>query len=141
MLLVLDSNEYIFSFGPKPKPFPPVLIKTILEKYPLHIIRLPRLIVEEVRRNLAPESYKDFMSFTASLTTIDENFVVPFETGFKYESIGLKPADAFIAAYAEWVGADALVSENRHFLRRTKNLPFSVISAEECLRLMALPRG
>jgi hypothetical protein len=43
------------------------------------------------------------MSFTASLTTIDENFVVPFETGFKYESIGLKPADAFIAAYAEWL--------------------------------------
>jgi len=81
------------------------------------------------------------MSFATNLTVIDENFVVPFETGVKYETLGLKPADSFIAAYAEWVGADALVSENRHFLKRTVNLPFVVVTAEECLRLMSLPRG
>lgn len=27
LLLVLDSNEYIFPFGPVAKPFPPILIK------------------------------------------------------------------------------------------------------------------
>ena len=141
LLLVFDSNEYIFSFGPEVKPFPPILIKTILEEYPRHLIRLPRLIADEVRRNLALESYKDFISFATNLTAIDEDFIVPFEIGFKYETLGLKSADAFIAAYAEWVGADALVTENRHFLKRTDNLPFAVITAEECLRLINLPRG
>jgi hypothetical protein len=86
-------------------------------------------------------SYKEFISFVTSFTNIDENFIVPFETGFKYETLGLKPADSFIAAYTDWVGADALVSENRHFLKRTDNLPFAVVTAEECLRLIALPKG
>jgi predicted nucleic acid-binding protein len=105
------------------------------------MFRLPRLISDEVRRNLSAEEYKDFLIFVTSLTVIDEDFVVPFEIGFKYGTQGLKPADSFIAAYAEWVGADALVTENRHFLKRTDNLPFVVVTAEECLRLMNLPRG
>jgi len=81
------------------------------------------------------------MTFVTGLAEIDEDFVVPFDLGAKYEAFGFKEADAFISAYAEWVGADALVTENRHFLRRTDNLPFLVVTAEECLRLMNLPRG
>lgn len=61
---------------------------------------------------------------------------VSFELGVKYEIKGLKPADAFIAAYAEWVGADALVTENRHFLVRHSDLPFKVVTAEQCLKLI-----
>lgn len=49
------------------------------------------------------------------LDSNDEDIVVPFEIAFKYETKGLKPADAFIAAFTEWVGADVLVTENRHF--------------------------
>ena len=141
MLLVLDSNEYIFAFGPSIDQTPRALIKTILDKFPLHSIRLPRLITDEVRRNLSPESNKIFMAFITGIAEIDEDFVVPFELGAKYEAYGFKEADAFIAAYAEWVGADALVSENRHFMRRSDNLPFLVIPAEECLQLINLPRG
>ena len=33
--------------------------------------------------------------------------MVPFEIAVKYEAKGFKPADAFIAAYTEWVGAIA----------------------------------
>ena len=141
MLLVLDSNEYIFSFGFLKKPSSLELLDVIVDKFPFHMFRLPRLISDEVRRNLSAEEYKDFLIFVTSLTVIDEDFVVPFEIGFKYGTQGLKPADSFIAAYAEWVGADALVTENRHFLKRTDNLPFVVVTAEECLRLMNLPRG
>ena len=141
MLLVLDSNEYIFAFGASIDLTPRALIKTILDEFPLHSVRLPRLITDEARRNLSPESNKNFMIFVAGIAEIDEDFVVPFELGAKYEALGFKEADAFISAYAEWVGADALVSENRHFLKRTDNLPFAVVTAEECLRLMALPKG
>jgi hypothetical protein len=73
------------------------------------------------------------------LTVIDEDFFVPFELGVKYERMGLKEADAFIAAYAEWVGADALVSENRHFLGLNPNLPFKIVNAEHCLKLINAP--
>jgi hypothetical protein len=50
--------------------------------------------------------------------------------------MGLKPADAMIAAYTEWVGATVLVSENRHFLSRQTHLPFKVLTAEKTLKLL-----
>jgi hypothetical protein len=50
---------------------------------------------------LTPETFREFTGFISSLTTIDEDFIVPFELGAKYESKGLKPPDAFIAAYVE----------------------------------------
>ena len=61
---------------------------------------------------------------------------MPFELGAKYESMGLKPADAFIAAYAEWVGANVLVTENRHFLTLYLDLPFRILPAEKSLKLL-----
>ncbi|MBI3020645.1 MAG: hypothetical protein HYY59_01405, partial [Candidatus Omnitrophica bacterium] len=50
-----------------------------------------------------------------------------------YESLGLKPGDAFIAAYTEWTGADYLVTENRDFLALTA-LPFKIVRAEALLK-------
>lgn len=141
MLLVLDSNEYIFAFGPSVSSTPRLLIKTILDKFPIRSIRLPRLITAEVQRNLSFEANRKFIDFVSSLTNIDEDYVVPFELGAKYEALGFKEADAFISAYTEWVGADALVTENRHFLKLSKDLPFIIVTSEECLRLIKLPRG
>ena len=136
MLLVLDSNEYIFAFAIAKKHACAVLLEKILDAYPTHYIRIPRLIVEEVGRHLTPEEFKEFIEMVNHLTTIDEDFVVPFELGARYESEGLKPADALIAAYVEWTGADALVTENRHFLNRHSNLPFKVLNASDCLKLL-----
>ena len=95
------------------------------------------MIVEEVRRNVTPEAFREFLSIVRELTTIDEDLVVPFELGTKYEQAGLKPADAFIAGYAEWVGSDALITENRHFLTRHPDLPFRVLTAEAFLKRQA----
>jgi len=103
---------------------------------PLHSISICRTIVEEVRSNLAPKDFHKFVKFVNLFNPIGEDFLVPFELGSKYEFIGFKPADAFIAAYAEWVGADALISENRHFLAKNPTLPFKIINAENCLKLM-----
>lgn len=136
MQLVLDSNEYIFSFGILKKPASKILVDTILDVFPIHSIRIPRLIIEEVSRHLTPEEFREFIEFITNLTTIDEDFVVPFELGAKYELDGLKPADAFIAAYTEWTGADILATENRHFLRHHSNLPFKILNAEDCLKLI-----
>ena len=136
MLLILDSNEYIFALGAIRDPLCEKLLERISE-YPRSIsLRIPRLIIEEVRNNLTPEAFKEFMILINTLTTIDEDIEVPFELGAKYEAKGLKPADAFIAAYTEWTGADALVTENRHFLSRQTDLPFKVLAAEGCLKTL-----
>jgi len=136
LLLVLDSNEYIFALGVVQDPICVELLKKILEHSEISL-RIPRLIVEEVRSNLTPEAFKEFIISINKLTRIDEDIEVPFELGVKYEVKGFKPADAFIAAYVEWVGADALVTENRHFLFRSSNLPFKVLTAKECLKILS----
>ena len=133
MLLVLDTNVYIYAFTTSKKPSCKVLINLLATSPSRYKLRIPRTIVEEVKRNLIPEVFREFIQFIASLTIIDEDIVLPFELGVRYEAKGLKPADAFIAAYTEWVGAEFLITENRHFLSRQKSLPFKVLTAEKYL--------
>ena len=104
MLLVLDSNVYIFAFRFVKVPACRNLIHVIIEKHSLRSLRISRSIVEEVRHPLSPEDFVKFIKIINKLTTIGEDIVVPFEIAFKYEPKGLKPADAFIAAFTEWVG-------------------------------------
>lgn len=95
MLLILDSNVYIFGFGLVKVPACAELILTIIEKSSFHTLRIPRTIVEEVRRHLCPEDFLKFIKVINTLTRIDEGFIVPFETVFKYETMDFKPADAY----------------------------------------------
>ena len=136
MRLVLDANEYIFALGLFRKQSCESLLELLTETFPLHSVFICRTIVEEVRANLTSKDFHNFVRFINVFSIIDEDFLIPFETGVKYEAKGLKEADALIAAYTEWTGADALVSENRHFLSRHSNLPFKIINAEECLKLI-----
>lgn len=141
LVTVLDSNEYIFSFSLFKKTSCETLLDILPEYNATVSIRIARTILNEVRANLTPEEFKEFVLFVNSFSPrIDEDYEVPFELGSKYEAMGLKPADAFIAAYAEYVGADILVSENRHFLSRHSNLPFKICNAEHCLKLIKTTR-
>jgi len=132
--LVLDANEYIFALGLFKKESCESLFKKLIESFPSHSVSICRTITEEVRDNLSPRDFQTFIKFINILTTIDEDFLIPFELGAKYERKGLKEADAFIAAYTEWVGADALITENRHFLTQNPALPFKILTAEKCLK-------
>ena len=137
MRLIIDTNVYLFAFGLLKVPVCEELIAAILEQSAAHALRIPAKIVGEVRGNLTKEIFREFIGFLNTLSvTIDEDFLVPFELGARYESKGLKPADAFIAAYAEWVGADVLVTENRHFLTLHIDIPFRILTAEKCLKLL-----
>lgn len=143
MQFVLDTNEYIFAFGyiKEASPHPSKrLIPLILELFPLYELRISRLIVEEVRPHLALEDFAKFIRFVNDLTIIDEDMLIPFELGAKYENKGLKSSDALIAAYCEWTDVDILVTENRHFLRRQPDFPFKVLSSEKCLKLIKTSR-
>lgn len=136
MLLILDSNEYLFAFGVAQRPASRALFDRLMAERELHQIRVPRLVLGEIQRNFPARIFREVAKLIQESVSVDEDFLVPFELGSKYERMSLKPADAFIAAYTEWVGADALVTENRHFLSRRTDLPFRVLTAEQCLRLL-----
>jgi len=134
LTLVLDSNEYVFVFGAQNKPSCELLLRRVSSHPKRYIIKIPRTILEEVRRNISTPRFKDFLLFLKALRVwVDEDWAVPYELGAKYEVKGLKRGDAFIAAYTEWTGADCLVTENRDFLILSP-LPFQVVRAEELLR-------
>lgn len=136
MLLVLDANVYIFGFGLVKDTACEELLSIIAESSSLYILRISRSIIKEVGHNLSLEDFQNFIRFITALTKIDEDFLIPFELGAKYEAKGLKPADALIAAYTEWTNADVLVTENRHFLSRQTDLPFKVLTAQHSLKFI-----
>jgi len=54
-----------------------------------------------------------------------EDWQVSYELGAKYQAMGFKAGDAFVAALGEWTDADYLITENRHFMDRSR-LPFKI---------------
>ena len=138
MRLVLDSNEYLFGFGIERKGASEKLLAVLAANTTRFEVRLPRTILDEVQRNLPGRAFERVWSYLNALAIVpDEDWVVPFEIGRRYEAAGLKSGDAFIAAYAEWARADCLVTENRDFLQ-SRELPFTVLKAEEFLKRHAL---
>ncbi|MEK7288336.1 MAG: hypothetical protein AAB091_07250 [Elusimicrobiota bacterium] len=110
------------------------MLEFLIENLPVHDIRIVRTIVEEVNSKLSPEQTKEFFAFINAFTSVDEKWVVPFDLGEKYLAF-LKKGDAAIAAYTEFVGAQALVSENRkHFHTHKGRFPFVVWDAATCLK-------
>jgi len=138
--LVLDSNVYIFGFGLVKDLACEKLLLAIIEQPSSYTLRISRNIIKETSRHLFPQDFQEFIGIINLFTEIDEDFLVPFELGAKYEAKSLKPADALIAAYTEWVGADVLVTENRHFLFR-QNLPFKILSAKNFLKFIKPPHN
>ncbi len=133
LLLVLDSNEFVFAFGEEQDIPSKHLLESITDSYPHHTFRICETIVKEVRRHLVPEAFHDFILYVQGFASVDSDFLVPAELFAKYQKT-FKPGDAFIAAYAEWVGVQALVTENRrHFHAHKATLPFQVFTAETFL--------
>ncbi|HOT93152.1 MAG TPA: type II toxin-antitoxin system VapC family toxin [Anaerolineae bacterium] len=109
------------------------LIKSVGPSCHLYI---PRLVAQEVTRNLhSPKQVRQFYRLfhrTSFAFIIDDP--VPENLFSKYAALGLPAkADAFIGAFAEWMGARYLISDNRHFLRDLQADAFEVVDAETFL--------
>ena len=133
---VLDANQYLFTFGGARQSECVTLLDGILRQDEVEVV-ICRTIVQEVVGNMDQRSARAFFTWLSGIADIDEDEVVPFDLWVHYEISGFKPADAFIAAYTEHVGAAFLVSENRHFLRARTDLPFRVMDARSALEALA----
>jgi predicted nucleic acid-binding protein len=136
MRIVLDTNEYVLGLGePADETAAEVLDRIVGGRQAIEL-RIVRAIADEVRANLPEKAHRRFFRIVSRLTSIDENWIVPDDLLESYRGHGLKPGDANIAAYAQYVAADYLVSENRHFLSRRENLPFQVVTGKEFLAVL-----
>ncbi len=133
--LILDSNEYIFGLsGSKAD-----CAQLIDRLNTLHIL-IPLMVVREVERNL--ETMYGLGSAFFRLIINRDNITIiwsppPEELVLAYVAQGLPKEDATIAATAEQYEAEYLISENRHFLQHSDDLPFQVINAETALQLLS----
>jgi len=128
MLICIDSNPFIFGIeGTDPASEELMLLIPDLE------IAVPRLIMQEVTRNLDADTAKLFyalINMSDQFRIVDEP--VPAELVEKYVALGLPAkADAVIGGFTEWMGAKYLVSDNRHFLQEFSTDAFEVLEPAE----------
>jgi len=94
------------------------------------VVVIPRLIAQEVTRNLQTAKqvqrfYRLFYQRTFAFI-VDE--LTPTALVNEYAGKGLPgKADAFVGAFAEWMQVHYLISNNRHFLRELRTTAFQVL--------------
>ncbi|MBI4178445.1 type II toxin-antitoxin system VapC family toxin [bacterium] len=131
----MDSNIYIFAFGDEPAADCEQAIRHLTVGIHGFRLHLPRMVVDEVGRNLRADGLKLCHKFWRDMgCAIDEEEIVPIGIIKSYRDRGFKSGDAVIAAYCEHAKVQCLVSENRDFLALSKPLPFRVMKAATFLK-------
>lgn len=128
--IILDSNEYIYYLANKSTDFLKLFELKDVE------IFLNEIIFSEVYRNLTDYLIKYFIKLLKNpkFKTISDK--IPQFLIDKYKKLGLKKGDFIIAAFCEFVNADYLISENRHFLKNLKFDKFKVVTLNEFLNII-----
>ena len=95
---------------------------------------IPRLVAQEVNRNLTKTSHlrQFYRLFSAHDIAVIIDEPVPRDLVLKYVELGLpEKADAFIGAFVDWMQITYLISANRHFLRNLRIETFRVLDPTE----------
>jgi predicted nucleic acid-binding protein len=130
--VVFDTNIWIF--GLRRVPQIPACAQ-LLEHLNRLFIVLPRQILQELQANLSEDEIRILFRL---LSRIPHRLKINWEkahqdTIAKYQRLGCRLGDAVIAAHLEELGIKILISENRNFLRKVKELPFRRISAAQAI--------
>lgn len=130
-LICIDSNQFIFGLTETDQDS--VRFLDIISEFN---IAIPRLVVQEVTRNLDTAAqvrkFYRLLYQTSNVAVIDQP--VPHDLVTKYAQQGLpEKADAVIGAFVEWVDAGYLISDNRHFLQELETATFQVLTPAEFL--------
>jgi hypothetical protein len=133
MRICIDSGVFIRAFD-ESNSFALQILRLINPGLDLMI---PGLVANEVRRNLkSNEQVRRFYHLFHKREFAQIVYEpVPSELFAKYVALGLRAkGDAYIGAFAEWVGSQYLISANRHFLRELRTGAFEVVEAQEFIR-------
>ena len=96
-------------------------------------LTIPLIVALEVTQNLFEirqvQQFYSFFRISEDASIVYEP--PPVELLQRYIKLGLREkGDAYIGAFAEWVGVDHLISDNRHFLRELKTDAFEVLDLQ-----------
>lgn len=143
MKIILDTNEYLFGLDKDSGEEASVkllnVVRLMIEDIKDFKLLLPEIIREEVQRNIPEYLEKDFYKAIYSSEKIEHHSMmdVPIKLFDKYRNeMGLKEGDALIAAFAEFMGVDYLISENRHIYKNLKIKEFVTVNASEFLKIL-----
>lgn len=138
--IVLDTNEFVFGLTGHSASSTRLL--DIVPTLAGWRIIISSTVLEETTRNLSA-IHSSLVGKLHALIYGSRRFVVlsddelPQSLVESYQDRGLPDeADARIGAFAEWVQADFLVSENRHFLRELKTTAYRVVDAAGMLAVL-----
>lgn len=143
MRIILDTNEYIFGLDREAEEVAPGRVldvkRILIEESEDFRLLLPEIIRKEVQRNIPGNLEGDFYRLIYSSEKIEHYAMsdVRVELFEKYrDKKGLKEGDALIAAFAEFVKTDYLVSENRHIYRDLDIREFIAVNAQGFLEVL-----
>lgn len=143
MKIILDTNEYLFGLDRESGEEASVkllnVVRLMIEDIKDFNLLLPEIIREEVQRNIPQQLEKDFYKLIYSSEKIEHHSMmdVPMKLFNKYRNEKeLKEGDALIAAFAEFMKVDYLISENRHIYKNLKIKEFVTVNASEFLKIL-----
>ena len=125
MRIVLDSNEYIIFLNKKS-----IALNELFEKEGI-VIYINYPIAKEVLRNVAETIKSKFYKILFKNKIEVNDKILPFYLFGKYKKIGLKKGDITIASFCEFIKADYLITENRHFLKEAEVKEFKVVAIKD----------
>ena len=134
--VAVDTNVWIFAL--RKEPAYPACETLLFDKLPDLQIYMPLQIFLELQRNLTDrEMRRVILALTRARTVTWDYTPARLDLIRQWEQRGAKKGDAVISAHLEEAAISYLVSENRDFLKAFPDLPFTVLSSEETVRLLA----
>jgi hypothetical protein len=130
--VVLDTNIWVF--GLRRHPAVPACA-ALLERLGELSIAVPRQILQELQANLSEAELTALFRLLGEIpdcVRLSWRKVRP-ESIRKYLRLGCRLGDAAVASHLDEFKVRVLVTENRHFLRGIRGLPFRSLTAAQAL--------
>jgi predicted nucleic acid-binding protein len=130
--IILDTNVWVFGLRGDPEYH---ACSAVLENLSSLRIVIPRQVLIELQLNLSPQESQRFWRL---ITTYPARTEISWEPALPervhhFRQGGCRRGDAAVAALAEHLRVEILVTENREFLRNAPHLPFRLMSSPELL--------
>ncbi len=129
---LIDTNVWIFGLR-RDENFPESA--RVLDEIGSFLVLVPLQVIKELHLNLIDDEMKDFYRLLNKFPDCAEVSWerVPSERVVFCKDRGCRKGDAIIAAYAETLNADLIVSNNRQFLQTVTNLPAEIVTPAQAL--------
>ena len=132
-VIVLDSNEIIFGLLGRNN-FCRILIDNLYKFKEFYDFKINGQIFSEVSRNIPKDAERKFIALLRLNIIKFDKDIIDASLIEKYKKLCLKKGDIIIAAYADKIEADCIISENRHFLKELKTKQFKIRNAEDFIK-------